>query len=229
MTSLARVLLVASSPRVASDLEATLTSAGYTPITVREFSAAKAVLETRPDFLITEHKLGAFNGLHLAILAADQGTPTIVIGESDPVLQAEATRQKAAVLTTPVDSERLLILMAEFLTAARDARRSPRKRIRELDAFVNSAHARLLDVSYEGMRIEAAESQPGALPPNFTVRVPRFNFSCRVQRVWAAPSSGGSSLWCGAELSASDAETMVAWRTLVDSLPGLKKGLPPRH
>jgi len=222
MTLPTRVLLVAPSPRIASELAATLTAAGYTPIVTSEFVAAKAMLDTRPDFLITELKLGAFNGLHLAIRAAGQRTPTIVIGESDPILQAEAARQKAAFLTTPLDSERLLILMGELLTASRQTRRSPRKQVPGLDAFANDLHARLLDVSYEGMRIEATESQPAALPPHFTVRLPCFNFSCRVQRVWTAPSSGeGSGMSCGAELSTTDADTALAWRTLIDSLPGL--------
>ena len=61
-----------------------------------EFIKAKALLDTRPDFLITEVKLGAYNGLHLAIRAAGQHTPTIVIGHMDPILQREAERAEAA-------------------------------------------------------------------------------------------------------------------------------------
>src|SRR5437868_846651 len=157
MTLPLRVLLVVPAPRVASKLAAALTDTGYEPIVCSEFPAAKAVLDTRPDFLITEVKLGAFNGLHLAIRAAGQRTAAIVIGDPDPVLQEEAARQKAAFLTLPLDSERLLSVMRELLTAAGGARRSPRKRLPGLDALVNDAHAHLLDVSYEGMRIEAAE------------------------------------------------------------------------
>lgn len=218
-----RVLVVAPSRHLARELAATLKSAGYAPIVASDFVAARALLDTRPDFLITELKLGAYNGLHLAIRAAGQRTPTIIIGDADPIFQAEAERQKAAVLTTPVDPERVLDLMRELLTS-RQKRRSPRKQVAGLDAFVNDVHARLLDVSYEGMRIEAAESQPAALPPHFTVRLPLFNFSCRVQRVWTVPSSDEDSVSgvsCGAELSTSDADTALAWRTLVDSLPGL--------
>lgn len=222
MTLPVRVLLVAQSPRVASELAATLTSAGYAPIVASDFVAAKALLDTRSDFLITEVKLGAYNGLHLAIRAASRCTPTIVLGDTDPILQAEAERQKATFLTTPVDPERVLLVMRELLTAARQTRRSPRKQVPGLDAFVNDVHARLLDVSYEGMRIEATENQPATLPPHFTVRLPLFNFSCQVQRVWTAPSSGeGSGVSCGAELSTSDVDTVLAWRALADSLPAL--------
>jgi DNA-binding response OmpR family regulator len=202
-------------------LAAALKAAGYAPIVVSDFMVAKTLLEARPDFLISELKLGAYNGLHLAIRAAGQGTPAIVIGDADPVLQAEAERHKAAFVTTPLDPERVLVLMRAIPPSSRRKRRSPRKQVGVLDAYVNDVHARLLDVSYEGMRIEASEKELAALPPRFTVRLPLFNFSCRVQRVWTArPSTESSGMACGAELSASDADTAVAWRILVDSLPG---------
>jgi CheY-like chemotaxis protein len=212
---------VAPSVRVASELAPALRAAGCALIVVSDFAAAKASLRTQPDVLITEVRLGAHNGLHLAIRAAGQRTPAIVIGDADPILKAEAERHRAAFLRTPVDPEHVLMVMRELLPASRqDTRRSPRKRVPALDAFVNDVQAHLLDVSYEGMRIEATASQPASLPPHFTVRLPLFNFTCTVQRVWAALSSEqASDTLCGAELSTSDADTVLAWRTLVDSLP----------
>jgi DNA-binding response OmpR family regulator len=221
MTLPQRVLVVAPSRPLARELAATLKSAGYAPIVVSDFVVAKTLLEARPDYLIAELKLGAYNGLHLAIRAAGQGTPAIIIGDADPVLQAEAERYKAAFLRTPLDPERVLVLLRTIPASSRRKRRSPRKQVGVLDAYVNDAQARLLDVSYEGMRIETTEKELAALPPRFTVRLPLFNFSCRVQRVWTArPSSEGSGMACGAELSTSDADTAMAWRLLVDSLPG---------
>ena len=115
----------------------------------------------------------------------------------------------------------VLVLIREFTASTRPKRRSPRKQVGVLDAFVNDIQARLLDVSYEGMRLETAEKELAALPPRFTVRLPLFNFSCLVQRVWMArQSSEGSGVACGAELSTSDADAAMAWRILVDSLPG---------
>jgi ActR/RegA family two-component response regulator len=216
-----RVLVVAPTRALARELAAALKSAGYAPIVVSDFVVAKTLLEARPDFLISELKLGAYNGLHLAIRAAGQGTPAIIVGDADPVLQAEAERYKAAFLTTPLDPERVLVLMRRIPASSRRKRRSPRKQVAVLDAYANEVHARLLDVSYEGMRIEATENELAALPPRFTVRLPLFNFSCRVQRVWTArPSADGPGVACGAELSTSDADTAIAWRILVDSLPG---------
>jgi hypothetical protein len=215
------VLLVAPSARLARDLTAALTAAGCGPIVVSDFISAKASLRTQPDVLITEVKLGAYNGLHLAIRAAGQHMLAMVIGDADPILEAEAERHKAAFLRTPVDPEHVLMVMRTRLEAPRgDKRRSPRKRA-ALDVFVNDIQARLFDVSYEGMRLVATESPPAILPPEFTVRLPLFNFTCTVQRVWATPSSGETSeTSCGAELSTSDADAVRAWRSLVDSLPG---------
>jgi hypothetical protein len=159
--------------------------------------------------------------LHLARRAAGQGTPAIIIGDADPVLEAEAVRYKATFLKTPVDPDHVLVLMRAIGVSSQRKRRSPRKQVGVLDAYVNEVRARLLDVSYEGMRLETSERELAALPPLFTVRLPLFNFSCRVQRVWTArPSSEGSDVACGAELSTSDADTAVAWRVLVDALPG---------
>ena len=221
MTHAQRVLVVAPSRPLARELAAALRSDGYAPIVVSDFVVARTLLEARPDFLISELKLGAYNGLHLAIHAAGQGTPAIIVGDADPVLQAEAERYKAAFLRMPVDPERVLVLMRELATTSPRKRRSPRKQVGVLDAFVDDIRARLLDVSYEGMRIETTEREPAALPPRFTVRLPRFNFSCLVQRVWTARTNSESSgMACGAELSTGDADTALAWRILVDSLPG---------
>jgi DNA-binding response OmpR family regulator len=216
-----RVLVVAPSRPLARALAATLKSGRYAPVVVSDFIVAKTLLEARPDFLISELKLGAYNGLHLAIRAAGQGTPAIIIGDADPVLEAEAVRYKATFLKSPVDPEHVLVLMRAIRASSQQKRRSPRKQVGVLDAYVNEVRARLLDVSYEGMRLESSETELSALPPLVTVRLPLFNFSCRVQRVWTSqPSNEGSGVACGAELSTSDADTAVAWRVLVDSLPG---------
>jgi DNA-binding response OmpR family regulator len=213
MTLPQRVLVVVPSRPLAKSLAATLKSAGYAPIVVSDFVVAKTLLEARPDFLISELKLGAYNGLQLAIHAAGQGTPTLIIGDADPVLQAEAERYRAAFLKTPFDPERILVFMRASPASQRPKRRSARKQVGVLDAYVNDMQARLLDVSYEGMRIETTEEELAVLPPRFTVRLPLFNFSCRVQRVWTArPIGDGSGMACGA--------TAMAWRILVDALPG---------
>ena len=222
-----RVLLVAPDGGIVRGLAPSLRAAGYLPKLVTEFAAAKEALTTRPDLLITELKLGAYNGLHLAIRAGVQGIPTIVVGNPDAVLEAEARRQHATYLTSPITTDRVLAVVGELLSAAQHVRRSPRKQVPSLDAYANDVPARVLDVSYEGLRLEAPEAGSENLPAYFKLRLPLFNFSCDVQRVWVSPITaeqgeralGGVS--CGAELSMGDADTALTWRTLVDSMPGL--------
>ncbi len=215
-----QILLVGRSGGVASTLASDLASAGYQTLVASEFGEAKALLAKRPSVLITEIKLGAYNGLHLAIRARALGTPALVIGEPDPVLEADAKRQRALYVTPPIDPQRVLGLISELLEAAGRTRRSPRKQVPVLEALANDVHARLLDVSYEGMRLEAIGMQGDALPPYFEVRLPRFNFVCRVQRIWTSPSTADRAhVWCGAALTAGD-ETARAWRVLVDTMPG---------
>src|SRR5216683_6148936 len=197
-----QVLLVGRSGGVASALASDLAAAGYQTLVASEFGEAKALLAKRPSVLITEIKLGAYNGLHLAIRARALGTPALVIGDPDPVLEADAQRQRALYVTPPIDPQRVLGLVSELLDAAGRTRRSPRKRVPVFEALANDVHARLLDVSYEGMRLEAIDAQGETLPPYFEVRLPGFNFSCRVQRIWTSPSSNDHAhLWCGAALS----------------------------
>ena len=102
----------------------------------------------------------------------------------------------------------------------RPTRRSPRKRVPMLDAIVNSAHARIVDVSYEGLRLQVEDDGGGTLPPYFMVQIPTFNLTCRAQRVWTSPAADDHGVWCGATLVGEDPVDAVAWRTLVDSVPG---------
>lgn len=221
----ARILLVSSPGGFSVTLASPLAAAGYEPVLASDFASAKAVLSERPDLLIADVKLGAYNGLHLAIRAASIGTPAIIVGDPDRVLEAEAEQQHAMYLTTPLDAERSLSVVSRVLEASRQTRRSARKQVPWLDALVDDIQARLVDVSYDGMRIETAAPQHTALPLYFVVRLPQFNFACRVQRVWMAPvmgsNAGGAVVWCGATVAASDREASSAWRNLVDRIPPL--------
>jgi DNA-binding response OmpR family regulator len=217
-----RVLLVSPPGGVSGTLAARLSAAGYEPLVASDFAGARTVLNDRPDLLVTDVKLGEFNGIHLAIVAGSRGTPAIVIGDPDPVLERDAERQQALYLTTPLDVENILVTIARLLKISRQTRRSTRKHIPGLDVLAGGLQARLLDVSYDGMRFEAAATQ---LPRYFVVRLLQFNFVCRVRRVWTAPVDGESetraTMRCGAAVALTDDETAYAWRALVDAMPGV--------
>ena len=218
-----QALIVVSEPGLAELLVEWLSNVGYVTRVVRTFAAGRAELDgASPDLLVAQVKLGAYNGLHLAIRARSRGakTPVMLLGDVDAVLQAEADRHQASYLTMPVSEELLLETVRRAEADYRPTRRSPRKRVPMLDALVNNVQARVLDVSYEGLRLQVLEEQPSPIPPYFMLRIPLFNLSCRAQCVWTLNPPDKNGLWCGAAIVGVDAAAAVAWRTLVDSVPG---------
>ncbi|MGH9345656.1 MAG: hypothetical protein ACRD26_00175 [Vicinamibacterales bacterium] len=218
-----QALVVVTDPALGETLVDWLAQGGYGARVVRTFAAARAELDAAPpDLLVAQVKLEAYNGLHLAIRWRSRGakTPVILIGDPDPVLQAEADRHHASYLTLPLDEALLLETVRLAEAEYRPTRRSPRKRVPMLDALVNDVRARILDVSYEGLRLHVAEPQPSIIPPYFMLQIPVFNVSCRAQRVWTLDPPDKSGLWCGATIVGVDPAGAVAWRALVDSVPG---------
>ena len=75
------VLLVIPTPQLIRALVPAIERAGYRVTLARTFEAAKSSLSGAPDVLITELKLGQYNGLQLALRGRQAGIPTIVISE----------------------------------------------------------------------------------------------------------------------------------------------------
>lgn len=216
MPSAAKILLVAASEQIAAPAAGTLASVG-TVIQTTEFSEAKLLLTGRPALLVTFVKLGAYNGLHLAMRAAAIGTRAIVIGDLDPVLERDAHELGAKYLTLPIVKPLLLEVATEILRA-RTERRSIRRKVKDVTAVADHWPALVLDVSYEGMRIEADTGS--SLPRYFELQVPHFKFACQVERIWTAPAGkDGSHLSCGVALFSANPETALEWRALVDTIP----------
>jgi DNA-binding NtrC family response regulator len=93
MTSGRRILVVAPHAEIANPVVDWLSAQGHETSLVKDFVSARPEIDANPpDLLVTEVKLGEFNGLQLAILA-DTRSPsisTIVIGDDDVVLQRDA-------------------------------------------------------------------------------------------------------------------------------------------
>ena len=97
MRSRRKILVVAPSVRLAASLVTSLGEAHHEFVMVSTFSAAMVYLGQRPDLLITEVKLGEYNGLHLALRGRAIGIPAIVLG-SDLLLEREAEQLGATYL-----------------------------------------------------------------------------------------------------------------------------------
>lgn len=147
-TALSPVLVVEPDHVDRVLIHSALASAGFVVTTTNNYEDAHAVLLTRqPLLLVTTIRLGAYNGLHLALRGRAEYPSLVIIVTSsvpDPVLQRDSEQIGATFVLKPV-SERDL-LAAIYRTALRQPRpdatfepvRPPFER-RQSDRRVNQA------------------------------------------------------------------------------------------
>jgi hypothetical protein len=118
-----RVLVVAQAPAVAITVVQSLGSLDLAAdlVVMTNFDRAKRHLISGVDLLITEVKLGAYNGLHLAVRALAAGIPSIVLGPDDVGLEHDAARLGAAYVANATLTERILAsTITELVTVRHD-------------------------------------------------------------------------------------------------------------
>lgn len=119
------VLVVDSDPADLSSTVTLLEGAGYRVATASAFDEAKQRLATEaPDLLITDLRLGSYNGLHLILRSrADHPEMAAIVLThfSDPVLEAEAHRQHAGFLLRPVGDREFLEAITRSLASTAKA------------------------------------------------------------------------------------------------------------
>ena len=114
-------LVVDVDPIFVSELAPIITSCGFRVLPLREFAAARHELNVhRPDVLIANVRLGAFNGIHLAYLAKinNPETRVMIYGQDDRLLAGEV--QSAGAFYQRSDCVRYAL--AAFLQASLPAR-----------------------------------------------------------------------------------------------------------
>src|SRR5262245_45120098 len=108
------ISIVAASGR-GTTLKTRLEEAGHDVTLAGSFHDAAALLSTRrPDLLITEVQLGAFNGLHLVLRHRGRlpGLRAIVVNPFyDPVLANEAATCGATYVTGSIEDPDLVALV----------------------------------------------------------------------------------------------------------------------
>jgi DNA-binding NtrC family response regulator len=116
-------------------LESVLRSPRVDVITAEMFHEGRSLVERRsPDLLITELRLGEYNGLHLVMRAQAQhpAMGAIIMSDwLDPVLQGEAERLHATFVPKPVTIDELLAAVARTCfrdPASSEAIRAPFER-----------------------------------------------------------------------------------------------------
>jgi len=107
-----RVLIVDDDPRQLDALTELVSGAGYSAIACRDFEDAyRHVRSEEFQAIVTDVRLGAFNGLQLALFAS-VNSPTIkriaISGFDDPALRALAARYGTTFFLKPIDPSALL-------------------------------------------------------------------------------------------------------------------------
>jgi DNA-binding response OmpR family regulator len=97
--------LVADPTDDAVGIVTALTYAGFTVTLTDNFEAARRLLEDlRPLVLVTEIRLGAYNGIHLALrcrMSPSRVTVVVTSGFADPVLEREVEALDATFIAKP--------------------------------------------------------------------------------------------------------------------------------
>jgi len=218
----ALVILVNGDPDVLWRTDALLSEDGHLVAAVSTLAEARRLLESvTPDVLIADIRLGAHNGLQLAIRSRldHPNLPVIITNEwPDAVFEAEAQRQGAIFVAAPLDNPEFLRIVREAIARSRRTQPAIRRWLRKqvpgpIAVNAADAFARIIDMSHGGVRL--AFSQQADIPAVFDITLPQAGITVKAHRVWTGRSFTGAEQWCGAELE----ETATpSWRNFVDSL-----------
>lgn len=215
-----QILIVGTSAERSAAMANLLVESGHDVISALGFTeAVHALVDRSPDLLISEVRLGAFNGLHLVIRCrtTHPAMRTIILDRTyDSGLEFDAQRYGATYLVEPVDAVELLAQVSRMRAEINPHRRWPRKQLAGDSLVAHVAHgpARVVDLSYGGLRLELLEKADVAA--GFDVAIPGFGITLRAKPVWTCPAPSG--WFCGAELSEVNPQALSVWRRLVDSV-----------
>jgi DNA-binding response OmpR family regulator len=110
-----KILSVDDDPSLLEALERSFQEAGEDVVAHSSFEQARKALQTTHfDALITDVRLGAFNGLQLAVISRDTYPNIRLIvfsGFDDPVLRTEAEHVGATYIVKPVTGTKLLEIL----------------------------------------------------------------------------------------------------------------------
>jgi len=219
----ALIILVDANRRTLRRTEAMLSKEGYRVVASTSFERTKKLLESMtPDLLITGIRLGAHNGLQLAIRShLDHPDVPIVVTHTseDAVTEAEARRYGATFIAAPLSNPRFLPCVRAALLAQPDMQAPMRRWFRKpvsgvVEVNAADAPAQIVDMSYGGVRL--AFSDPCEIPPTFEIALPAGGAIVNAHRVWTGHLEAEDRFCCGAEVVKTAQDN---WRLFVDSLP----------
>jgi DNA-binding response OmpR family regulator len=217
-----KILIVDDDEATRVGLAALLADAGYDTITASNVPTAMRALATEnPDLLIVDIRLEGYNGLQVILMAPKPIPAIVVTGYVDPMLEGDARRLGADYLVKPVSPPRLRAMVAHKLSRTSDredfvpARQWPRKRLMNLVPIqLADTEARLVDVSYGGIRLEVHDPRGAELPPALNLTVPAAQMSVPVNIIWKRRSTETTWVYGASIRETAERE----WRSFVDTL-----------
>ena len=93
-----KVLVVGQDTGLVMKLVRLLRESGCDTAVTTSYTSGRHALDSHPAVVIAEIRLGAYNGLHLALRARSRGIAAVVYGDGDPATEREATELGAAYL-----------------------------------------------------------------------------------------------------------------------------------
>lgn len=222
------ILIVDSSAADAAENARVLSDAGLRVTIATTFEEANREWPRMSDLvvLMADVRLGDYNGIHLAMRVrwARPSTRIIITDRSrDIVLHRESERLDMTYLVKPISPDTLLKAIyarpVQVVPPKRIDRRWPRITLgRDISAEIGSEAARLLDVSYGGLRFDIRSGSFGlALPDTVGVLPVGANQTFMVRPIWARAGTASGTWTCGAALAAEDVNSVHEWRKFVDS------------
>lgn len=211
------LLVVSTDPAVLTGRVTALRQAGYAISACASFPDARRLLSegSSPDVLVTDVRLGPYNGLHLVAIARVEHPRTlaIVIGGADPVLEGEARGLSARYVVGPLPGKELATAVADTLMVPRPRRRWPRKRpTGDIPVLIGGLPGRVLDVSYGGIGLEVFGAEvPG---DSLDIVLPDHGVGVQGRPVWVQRMDPSHPFSCGISLTPAD----PGWRLFVDDL-----------
>jgi CheY-like chemotaxis protein len=223
-----RVLLVDPNLDDLTAAEGWLREAAYETTAATTFLGAKAAIDAKHfDLLIADVRLGAYNGIHLALLARHRlprVRSIVTHAARNRTLEAEARRAGAHVfIEKPLTRWSLLSAVEAAMHADAEGpaalRRWPRVRLtKSCQGRIAEEDARLLDVSYGGVRLELARPQEDRAGTLVRLDMVSPALSLNLRPVWVRRSPNRGSWWFGAEIADVDLSAANRWRSFVDSV-----------
>ena len=230
----ALILMANADKKELQQIESVLAAAGCLVAGASSLRRAARLLNAViPDLLIANARLRGLadvEGLELAALSrrGHPNLPVIITHRSPhPDLENEAKSRGMAFIVNPLENPEFLGCVTASLGERRPhyamVRQWPRKRVAAVPAGVDAAPAQLIDVSYEGLRLEL-EDRCDSAAAVFEVALPTAGVNLKAKRVWRSRASDTDENWWGMALVDVDPALVDRWRQFVDSIPETTRG-----